>query len=202
MTRQQESELINKVLDGDRSAFEELVLDNQDKVYSLALKITKNHDDALDAAQEVFLKAYTYLASFRGDSRFSVWLYRLTYNHCLDLVRARKRRPTVSITAQNEEEDDMDFPDSRPSPQKLAENKELRLAIAKAVDELPEEQRQVFILREFNDYDYSAIAQELDINIGTVKSRLSRARKKIAADLIASGTFTPQVRHKAGKGVE
>lgn len=202
MTRQQEMEYINKVLNGDRSAFEYLVLDNQDKVYSLALKITKNPDDALDAAQEVFLKAYTYLASFRGDSRFSVWLYRLTYNQCLDLVRARKRKPVVSITAQNEDEDDMDFADSSPTPQQLVESRELRLAIAKAVDTLPEEQRQVFVLREFNDYDYSAIAQELDINIGTVKSRLARARKKIAAELISSGTFTPDGRHKAGKGVE
>ena len=202
MTRQQEMEYINKVLDGDRSAFEHLVLDNQDKVYSLALKITKNPDDALDAAQEVFLKAYTYLASFRGDSRFSVWLYRLTYNQCLDLVRARKRKPVVSITAQDEDEDDMDFADNRPTPQQLVESRELRLAIAKAVDALPEEQRQVFVLREFNDYDYSAIAEELDINIGTVKSRLARARKKVAAELISSGTFAPDGRHKAGKGVE
>lgn len=202
MTRQQEMEYINKVLQGDRSAFEYLVVDNQDKVYSLALKITKNPDDALDAAQEVFLKAYTYLASFRGDSRFSVWLYRLTYNQCLDLVRARKRKPVVSISAQNEDEDDMDFADDRPTPHQLAESRELRLAIAKAVDALPEEQRQVFVLREFNDYDYSAISEELDINIGTVKSRLARARKKVAAELISSGTFTPNGRHKSGKGVE
>lgn len=201
MTRQQEMEYINKVLDGDRSAFEPLVLDNQDKVYSLALKITKNPDDALDAAQEVFLKAYTYLASFRGDSRFSVWLYRLTYNQCLDLVRSRKRKPIVSISAANDDEDDMDFADESPTPHQLAERRELRLAISKAVDELPEEQRRVFILREFNDYDYSTIAEELDISIGTVKSRLARARKKIAAELVKNGTFTPDGRHNAGKGV-
>lgn len=202
MTRQQEMEYINKVLSGDRSAFESLVTENQDKVYSLALRMTRNPEDALDAAQEVFLKAYTYLASFRGESRFSVWLYRLTYNQCLDMARSKKRRAVISITAQNDDEEDMDFADDRPGPQALAESSELRMKIAAMVNELPEEQRQVFILREFNDYDYSTIAQELGINIGTVKSRLARARKKIADSLIKDGTFTADARHKNGKGVD
>ena len=202
MTRQQEMEYINKVLEGDRSAFEPLVTDNQDKVYSLALKMTKNPDDALDVAQDVFLKAYTYLASFRGESRFSVWLYRLTYNQCLDLSRSRKRHQVISISAPDDESDDMDFPDTAPGPQQLYESRELRLAIAKAVQELPDEQREVFILREFDDYDYSAIAEELGISIGTVKSRLSRARKKVAGILLETGTFVPDSRQKIGKGVQ
>ncbi len=201
MTKQLELEYINKVLDGDRSAFEPLVVANQDKVYSLALKMTHNPDDALDIAQEVFLKAYTYLASFRGESRFSVWLYRLTYNQCLDMLRSRSRRKIVSITAAQEDEEDLDFPDPTPGPAQRAEDKETRLAIAKAVEALPEDQKQVFLLREFEGMEYEAIARELDINIGTVKSRLFRARKKIADDLVNSGTFPPTARQNAGKGV-
>ena len=201
MTKQQELDCINKVLNGDRSAFEPLVLDNQDKVYSLALKMTRSPEDALDVSQEVFLKAYSYLASFRGESRFSVWLYRLTYNQCLDLQRSKKRRQLISITAPDEDSEDMDFPDRAPGPQELAENRELRMAVAAAVQELPEDQRQIFILREFHGLDYEAIAGELNVNIGTVKSRLSRARKKIAEELVRQGTFVPTARHNSGKGV-
>ena len=103
MTREEEQSLIRRVLDGDADAFEPLVLENQTRVYNLALRILGNETDAWDAAQDAFLKAYTALKYLRGDSRFSVWLYRLTNNVCLDILRRRRRRPEMSLSAGEED---------------------------------------------------------------------------------------------------
>ena len=106
MTKDEEKGYIERVLTGDESAYEPLVTENQTKVYRLALRILKNEADAEDAAQEAFLKAYTSLADFRGDSRFSVWLYRLTNNICIDMLRKNKRAVIVSLQTEDDERGD------------------------------------------------------------------------------------------------
>ena len=102
MTKDEEKGYIERVLAGDESAYEPLVTENQTKVYRLALRILKNETDAEDAAQEAFLKAYTSLADFRGDSRFSVWLYRLTNNICIDMLRKNKRAVIVPLPTEDD----------------------------------------------------------------------------------------------------
>ena len=97
MTREQEREIIDRVLSGDTEAFEALVLEHQNKVYSLALRMVGNEEDARDMAQEAFIRAFSSLTGFRGDSKFSVWLYRLTSNICIDFLRSRAKKRTVSI---------------------------------------------------------------------------------------------------------
>ena len=122
MTKDEEKGYIERVLAGDESAYEPLVTENQTKVYRLALRILKNEADAEDAAQEAFLKAYTSLADFRGDSRFSVWLYRLTNNICIDMLRKNTRAVIVSLQTEDDdgEETEIAIPDERYSPERLA----------------------------------------------------------------------------------
>ena len=204
MTRDEEQVLIGRVLEGDQTAFEPLVLDNQKNVYNLALRMTNNAEDALDISQEVFIKAYAGLASFRGESRLGFWLYRLTYNMCIDLSRKKKRENVASITYIDDggEENDLEIPDLRQLPEDEAERSELRQAIRTAIDSLSPEHRSMLLLREISGMSYTEIAQVLDLNEGTVKSRLARARIKLAEILVKNGTFTPLNRQTNGKGVK
>lgn len=150
MTKDEEKGYIERVLAGDESAYEPLVTENQTKVYRLALRILKNEADAEDAAQEAFLKAYTSLADFRGDSRFSVWLYRLTNNICIDMLRKNKRAVIVSLQTEDDdgEETEIAIPDERYSPERLAERAADRDAVRTALAALPDDCREILALRE------------------------------------------------------
>jgi RNA polymerase sigma-70 factor (ECF subfamily) len=198
LTREEEIRIVRKVLAGDVNAFEQLVIENQKSVYNLALKIMKNESDALDVSQDVFLKAYTNLENFRGDSRFSVWLYRLAYNACIDASRKSKAGMNVSLTVQDEDSEsaELDLADTKPLPEEETERRETQREVQAAIQELPEEQRRIIVMREFSDMAYEDIASALGISVGTVKSRLSRARKNLAKILIQNGTISPPKRHK------
>lgn len=197
----EELELIEKVRSGDHDAFEPLVREHQKKVYSLALKLLRDPDDAEDAAQESFIKAFTSLDSFRADSRFSVWLYRITYNICLDLLRRKKRANEVPLSFEDDEgeETELQIPDERTSPEKEYEKAELRSLIREGLDTLSPEHRQILIMREISDMSYSEIAETLSIEEGTVKSRIARARRSLAKYLELHGTSAVVLRHKSGK---
>jgi RNA polymerase sigma-70 factor (ECF subfamily) len=190
--------IVRKVLAGDVNAFEQLVVENQKSVYNLALKIMKNESDALDVSQDVFLKAYTNLENFRGDSRFSVWLYRLAYNACIDASRKSKTGMNISLTVQDEDSEsaELDLADTKPLPEEETERRETQREVQAAIQELPEDQRKIIVMREFSDMAYEDIAASLGISVGTVKSRLSRARKNLAKILIQNGTISPPKRHK------
>ena len=200
----EELALIEKVRAGDPDAFEPLVIEHQKKVYNLALKLLRDPDDAADAAQDAFIKAYTGLDSFRSDSRFSVWLYRITYNICLDQMRRKKRANEVPLTYEDEDgnEAELPIPDESASPDREYEQAELRELINKGLDSLSPEHRQILIMREISDMSYTDIAEALSIEEGTVKSRISRARRSLAEFLYAHGTSGGLSRHKNGKGAE
>lgn len=192
MTREEELEIINKVRSGDVNAFEALVLEHQKKVYNLALRILGNESDAEDASQDAFIRAYNSLRSFRGDSKFSVWLYRLTSNICIDYLRSRSRRQTVSLTVDDDEcEDGEEFsiPDERFSPDGCLDRNELRRAIGDGLQQLSPEYRRTLVLREINGLSYEEIGRALNIEEGTVKSRIFRARKKLCEFLVKEGNF-------------
>lgn len=204
MTKDEEKGFIERVLAGDESAYEPLVTENQTKVYRLALRILKNEADAEDAAQEAFLKAYTSLADFRGDSRFSVWLYRLTNNICIDILRKNKRAVIVSLQTEDDdgEETEIAIPDERYSPERLAERAADRDAVRTALAALPDDCREILALRESAGLSYDEIAAALSLEVGTVKSRLNRARKKLCIALLKSGNFSDRFPSKQGKGVK
>ena len=191
MTREQEAAIVRKVLGGDANAFETLVLEYEKNVYNIALRMTGNSEDAADMTQEAFIKAYNSLQSFRGDSKFSVWLYRIVSNLCLDFLRRKKRRPAVSLSAENEdgEEVELDIADESQSPETLLERKLTREAVRRGLDSLPMEQRQILLLREIQGLSYEEIARVLELEAGTVKSRIFRARKRLCAFLLRDGNI-------------
>ena len=200
MTRQEESALIERVLAGDAEAFEPLVLEHQTNVYRLALRLTGNEADAADAAQDAFLKAYASLATFRGESRFSVWLYRLTNNVCIDLLR--RRRDAVPLQTEDDEgsETELPLPDERWDPEALAQRAEDVRAVRAAIAALPADCREILTLREIGGLSYEELAASLGLELGTVRSRLNRARKKLADELMKSGNFSsaPAVKKREG----
>ena len=191
MTREQEAAVIRRVLDGDGNAFEDLVAAYEKNVYNLALRSTVYAQDAEDMAQEAFVKAYTSLPGFRGDSKFSVWLYRIVSNVCLDFLRRQNRRPASSLSQEDEdgEEAQMDIPDESQSPEQLLERSLTQEAVQRGLQSLSAEQRQILLLREIQGLSYEEIAETLDLEAGTVKSRIFRARKKLCAFLIADGNI-------------
>ena len=200
MTKEEESALIARVLSGDADAFEPLVLEHQTNVYRLALRLMGNEADAADAAQDAFLKAYTSLSSFRGDSRFSVWLYRLTNNVCIDALR--RRRDTVPLETEDVqgEAEELPLPDERWSPEILAERAEDIRAVRTAMAALPPDCREILTLREIGGLSYEELSAALHLELGTVRSRLSRARKKLADELMKSGNYTPAPHVKQQEG--
>lgn len=200
MTPDEERRLAKAAAKGDESAFEALVLDNQKRVYNLALKLTGNPDDAFDVSQEAFLSAYKNLGSFRFDCRFSVWLYRLAYNEAMDFLKKNRVPGLVSLTGEDGGDIETFTPDSAPLPEEAAERNDTRRLVREAVARLPEDKREIIVMREFSGMSYGAIAEALGIEEGTVKSRLARARKNLAEILIKSGTFPEPKQSKDQKG--
>jgi len=202
MTSEEELEIIGKVLGGDSNAFEKLILANQKNVYNLALRITGSEEDALDISQDAFFKAFRQLDSFRGESRFSVWLYRLTYNLCIDFLRKKPRAGVIPITYKDEDDEmrDLEIPDLRNLPEDRLTRKELRETIAGSINELSPLHKEIFVMREITDMSYSEIADTLRISEGTVKSRLARARINLANILSEKGTFPETYRLNEQRG--
>lgn len=191
MTREQEAMIVQRIIGGETEAFELLVLEYQKNVYNVALRLTGNAEDAADMAQEAFIKAFNSIASFKGDSRFSVWLYRIVTNVSLDFLRSRARRPVGSLSTENDEGEtvEMEIADESLSPERLLESKLSCQAVRQGLDSLPEDYRRILLLREIQGLSYDEIAQVLELEIGTVKSRIFRARKKLCAYLIKDGNI-------------
>ena len=192
MTREQEAAIVRKVLGGDANAFETLVLEYEKNVYNIALRMTGNSEDAADMTQEAFIKAYNSLQSFRGDSKFSVWLYRIVSNVCLDFLRSKNRRPTVSLSVEDDDGEDaqLDVADESQSPELLLDRKLSRDSVRRGLDSLPPDYRQILLLREIQGLSYDEIAQALSLEVGTVKSRIFRARKRLCTFLIDDGNIS------------
>jgi len=192
-----EKEIIHRVLGGDKNAFEGLVLENQKNVYNLALKMTRNEEDAMDISQEAFVKAFRQLGNFRGDSRFSVWMYRLTYNLCIDFLRRKKKETNViSLDFEDDSGDVMslEIPDLRDMPEDSVVRGEMRKNITESIYALPLKHREMVVMREITGMSYDEIAKTLKMNVGTVKSRLARARLKLIEILKEKGTFPESFR--------
>ena len=192
MTREQEAAIVRKVLGGGANAFETLVLEYEKNVYNIALRMTGNSEDAADMTQEAFIKAYNSLQSFRGDSKFSVWLYRIVSNVCLDFLRSKNRRPTVSLSVEDDDGEDaqLDVADESQSPELLLDRKLTRDSVRRGLDSLPPDYRQILLLREIQGLSYDEIAQALSLEVGTVKSRIFRARKRLCTFLIDDGNIS------------
>lgn len=177
----EEKDLICRAARGDAEAFRQLVEAYQTPAYRLAARMC-GPDSAEDVTQEAFLAAWRALPEFRGDCRFSTWLYRLVSNAAIDcLRREKKHRDTGDV-------DDLELPDGSPSLQEQAERSDTRDAVRRALDRLSPEHRQVLLLRFMQELDYGEIARALDVSEGTVKSRINRAKSKLR-EVLAAGNF-------------
>lgn len=175
--------LISRARDGDREAFGALVEQYRDNVYRLAYRMCGNEYDADEAAQEAFVAAWRALPNFRGDAKFSTWLYRLTTNAAIDVMRREKRHQTEGDGEMMEVADDSD------SPQETVERTEQQEAVQKALATLSDEYREVLLLRYMEELDYAEIAEVLKLPSGTVKSRINRAKAALKTALLKSGNI-------------
>ncbi len=190
MTDIQEQNWIKSAQNGDQDAFEQLVRRYEKRVFALTLRMCRNSEDAAEAAQEAFLAAWQGLAFFRGDASFSTWLYRLTSNACVDLMRREGRHWDAAGPSLDDGELNLDIPDRTASPQEAAERSELRAQIEEGLRALSPEHREVLVLREMHQLSYEEIGAALSLDLGTVKSRISRGRKQLRNFLLKSGNFS------------
>lgn len=202
MTEVSEKKIIEKVLGGDANAFEELVLKYEKTVYNLALRMVGDRDDASDMTQEAFIKAYGSLSSFRGDSKFSVWIYRIATNVCLDFLRSKSRKQQVSLTVSDDDDEDaqLDIPDPSSAPEQQLMQKMSMQSVEEGLKTLPDKQRQILVMRELGGMSYAEIGAALSLEEGTVKSRIFRARKRLCTFLLDSGNIPDSLASKGMKG--
>lgn len=179
-------DLIAKAQQGDASAFEQLVLKYQDRVYSHCHYLTGNPDDAQDLAQDVFVQAYKGIRSFRHDADFGTWLHRIAVNLWINFCRRNKKVVSLSMDEPRytrEGEMAREWADDGESPLEQVERREFNLMVGKALNRLLPEFRIVLVLREIEGYNYEEIAAMLDCSLGTVKSRISRGRRALKKEL-------------------
>ncbi len=186
-----DSELLHRARRGDAQAFEALMSAYEKKVYGLCLRMMGNPHDGEDAAQEAMLRIWQRMGQCREDAAFSTWVYRVTTSVCCDALR--KRRGDVSLDALRE--DGLEPSDPADTPQAFAEAGERRQALSRAIAGIPEDMRLVFLLRDVHGLSVEQTSRALRISQGTVKSRLARAREKIALALSREGFSGKEGRH-------
>lgn len=176
-----EQKLIEKASGGDASAFNRLMANHEKRMYAVALRMFANREDAQDCLQEAMLRVYRSIGGFKGQSSFSTWLYRITMNTCLDELRRKKNKQSASLDSLLEQ--GWLPADESATPEKHALRSELKRELQSAIHDLPEDMRSAVVLRDVQGFAYDEIAQMLDVNVGTVKSRISRAREKLRGKL-------------------
>lgn len=192
----EERELVERARKGDLEAFNSLVIAYQNTAYNVAFRILGNHPDASDAVQEAFIKAFKGICKFKGGS-FKSWLLRIVTNTCKDVLRARRRKPATPLYPLNAkkgeiEQERVSFLSSNgENPENYAERQELARLIQQAIDQLPFDHKAVIVLSDLEGLDYNEIAEALGIPLGTVKSRLSRARARVRDYLLAHQELLP-----------
>jgi len=181
-----DQDLVKRVQRGDKTAFDLLVRKYQHKVIKLVSRYVYDPSDAHDVAQEAFIKAYRALPGVRGDSAFYTWLYRIAINTAKNHVAARNRAPVSSVSEFGNEDSEVDFSarlSDIDTPEALLLTDEVRRTILSAIDALPQDLRTALILREIEGMSYEEIAKTMECPVGTVRSRLFRARDTIDAEL-------------------
>jgi len=175
--READLALVQRCVEGDVSAFETLALKYQQQVFNLAYRLTGRGDIVEDIAQEVFLKCYRALGQFEGRSSFATWLYRITVNTAINFAKVTRRHSVLEMNGPQIDDDRVEFPmEQNREPERSLELRQIRQEISAQISSLSPEHRSVLILRDVQGLSYEEIAAVLDCPVGTVRSRLSRAR--------------------------
>jgi RNA polymerase sigma-70 factor (ECF subfamily) len=176
-----DKELVKRVQKGDKGAFDLLVLKYEHKIVNLVMRYVRDQDIALDISQEAFIKAYRALPRFRGDSAFYTWLYRIAVNTAKNYLAAQRRRPAdIELDLQDPDQYGLHAKlKETDTPEAVALSDELQEILERAIQALPEDLRTAIVLRELDGMSYEEIAQTMDCPVGTVRSRIFRARDAI-----------------------
>lgn len=180
-----EATLVERCKAGDTLAFDELISAHQDRVLNTAFRLMGNYEEALDLTQEVFLNCFRKIGNFKGDSALSTWLYRITVNTAKNRWKYQQSRGlhrTTSLDAPMEADDEervRQYPDTQPTPRKVATDREAMAFLEEHLAQLGEEHREVLVLRYMEELSYEEIAEILNLSLGTVKSRIHRARNEL-----------------------
>jgi len=196
---EQERRLIESAAAGDAAAFEQLVTKYEKLVYSVTFRMTGNREDALDLSQDTFVKVWKSLAFFKFESSFSTWIYRIAGNVCLDFLRRQKRTQSLTVS---EDEVQLDVPDEQNDPAQMALEHAGQTELTEALNALEPEYRAALTLRAVAGMSYQEIADTLDIQPGTVKSRICRGRERLRKLLAARGNKAAAVTSNDRKGGE
>ena len=184
--RDVDAELVARVQAGDKQAFDLLVLKYQRKIMRLLSRMIRDQAEVEDVAQEAFIKAYRALPQFRGDSAFYTWLYRIAINTARNWLSSNSRRPSTPSSYENEDGEtfnEMDNLTDNTTPESELASRQIAQTVNKAIEDLPEDLRTAIVLREIEGMSYEDIAQAMNCPIGTVRSRIFRAREAIATKL-------------------
>ncbi len=174
-----EKEIIEKCKKGDEAAFDELVERHQSKVINMCYGMLSDREDAYDAAQEVFLRVYRHIGSFKGQSSLSTWIYRIVVNVCSDALRKRGKTIVTSLSEEDGDKPVLEIADDSPSPDEAAQRNETVEMVRAAIAKLKDEYREVVLLCDIEGMSYDEAAEAIGCPMGTVKSRLNRARKSL-----------------------
>lgn len=204
MTEQSEKILVSLAKRGDMASFEQLVLAHEKMVYNIALRMFANSEDAKDVSQEVFLKVYRNLQRFNERASFSTWVYRITVNACIDEMRRRKGKPGVSLEQEMQNEEGawaLQVADERETPEQALLRREKQREVLLALEKLSPEHKAVVILRDIRGLSYEEISELLEMPLGTVKSRICRARGQLKEEILKNRERNGvSLRQKKGKG--
>ncbi len=176
-----DAECVRKLQRGETDAFEILIRRHQKTIFNLVYRMLGDYDEAAEISQETFLSAYRAIGNFRGESNFSTWLYRIALNHATTRRKSLNTRQQRNVALENAEP----AIDSHPGPAESMEKKEIRQRVQQALNRLEPEDATVILLRDLQDVPYDEVARVLEIPIGTVKSRLHRARQALRSELSA-----------------
>lgn len=185
-----EKELLIRAKEGDEEAFEEIIKLYQQKICSTIFFMVKNENIVEDLAQEVFIKVYRNISKFNEESSLYTWIYRITMNTCIDQIKKEKKITYINTYVDTDDgEVEIQFEDESQRLDEIVENKLKRESLIKAIKSLPAEQRALIVLRDIRQFKYMEIAEMLKLNLGTVKSKISRARQTLKESLEKDGTI-------------
>ncbi len=187
---EREQQLIADARKGDVAAFEALIGEHQKRIFSIAFRMAGNPEDAADMAQEVLIKIFKNLGNFQGNSKFSTWVYRVATNTCLDELKKLRRHTAYSLDQELETEEGSvaaELADEAPTPEESAERRDLQRVVSEAIGMLSEDHKKAILLRDMQGFSYEEIANILQCSVGTVKSRINRARAQLKKILIKNG---------------
>ena len=187
LLQHQEAILIEKAKTGDVESFEILIGTYQKRAFNIAYRMLGNLEDANDVTQEALVKVYRSIPNFKGNSSFSTWLYSIVNNACIDFIRKNKKVKLLYLEKeQGDESYKIEIPDEINTPECLFEKNEVKRMVHDAINQLNYEQRNIIILRDIQGFSYQEIAEMINVSLGTVKSRISRARSNLK-DIINEG---------------